>query len=282
MSIKYQIVYGDGTTSQRENESCFAKLKDFDGQIDWGKFQDPKKHDGLIGVKYQPDEQWSDYDAAVAYWEYLLSKPLWADIVLNKDEGVPAMLADGVTVSVETTPFHMLNTLSIFRHVYTFPHGVLVFKKLIDAGCNHDMAFIASALLETRGGATVVPRTEEDGEHTVICHKTMTAADYLNYIGVYQDTPPISKKDSKQTYQIARKYVRGGVATWFTQTDDRGKNTDDGLLVNAMMPSDYTVVYDKETKAVVSCNKTPAHVKLDEIAMLAEHLNKLHDSIAAK
>ena len=281
MSIKYQIVYGDGTTSQRKEESCFAKLKDFNGQVEWKGWNDPAAHDGLVGVKYQPNERWNDYDDAVAYWEYLLSKPLWSDIVLNKDEGVGAMLADGVTVSVETSPFHMLNTLSIFRHVYTFQEGVRIFKKLIDAGCNPDMAFIASALLETRSDGTVVPRRDEDGEHTVICHKTMTAADYLNYIGVYQAKPPISKKDSKQTYQIARKYVRGGVATWFTKTDDRGKYGAEELLQAAMMPSDYTVVYDKETKAVVSCNKTPAHVKLDDIGMLADHLNKLHNSIVA-
>lgn len=282
MSIKYQVVYGDGSVSQRKEESCFAKLKDFNGQVEWNNFKDPKEHDGLVGIKYQPNERWSDYDAALAYWEYLLSKPLWADVVLNKDEGVHAMLADGVTVSVETTPFHMLNTLSIFRHVYTFQDGVLIFKKLIDAGCNHDMAFMASALLQTRGDDSIAPRRDEDAEHTVICHRTMTATDYLNYLGVYQDTPPVSKKDSKLAYQLARKYVRGGVATWFTKTDDRGKNTDEGLLITDMLPSDYTVVYDKETKAVVSCSKTPAHVKLADVAMLAEHLNKLHDSIAAK
>lgn len=281
MSINYQAVYGDGSVSQRRGESCFGKLKDFNGQVEWGKFKDPDENGGLVGIKYQPDNQWTEYAEAVAYWEYLLSKPLWADIVLNKDEGVGAMLADGVTVSVETSPFHMLNTLSIFRHVYTFSDGVRLFKKLIDAGCNHDMAFIASALLEVNGDNTARPRHNEDGEHTVICHLTMTAGDYLNYLGAYQSKPPVSKKDSKQTYQLARKYVRGGVATWFTKTDDRNKYSKEELLLSDMLPFDYSVVYDKETKTIVSCNKAPAHIELDSISVLAEHLNKLHDAITA-
>lgn len=281
MSIKYQIVYGDGTTSQRNQESCFGKLNDFNGQVEWSNFKDPREHDGLVGVKYMPDERWDNRAAAKAYWEYLLTKPLWADIVLNKDDGVDAMLDDGVIVSVETSPFHMLNTLSIFRHVYKFAYGVKLFKALIDVGCNPDIAFIASAVLELHDGNQIIPRRAEDGEHTVICHRTMTADDYLAYLTTHQVKPPVSKKDSKQTYQVARKYVRGGVATWFTASDKRTTQKDTALLMNSMLPSTYNVMYDKEEKVVKSCNACPVEIKLDAVQVLADHLNKLHDSIAS-
>jgi hypothetical protein len=275
MSIKYKAVYNDGTEYLRE-DACFAKLKDFFGNAQWEKFYKPEDHGGLKGIRYIPRINCSS-SAAEAYWDYLLSKPLWGGIVLEATDG-KTMLGCGVLVSVDASPTHMLNTLSIFRHVQVFEDGVNLFKELIDDGCNPDMAFACSGLLR-EGGGSITERDREDSEHTVLAHGSFSEQDYRSYVGEWQENPPLNPADRGKSYREIGKYVRGGIAVWLCS---KGRSTSKSdLLQNGMIPCSYSIVYDKEAKEVKRVDRLTGSMLSSSINTLTTRLNALHDRLVA-
>ena len=95
--------------------------------------------------------------------------------------------------------------------VRTFSDGVDLFKRLIDEGCNPDMAFVCSGLLRVSGSADarIQSRKHEDSEHTVLCHTSFSLNDYKDYVGKWQVNPPKNSADKGKTYREVGKYVRG-------------------------------------------------------------------------
>lgn len=273
MSINYSIVYNDGHETSRKDDACFGKLKNFSGNVAWEKFAEPDDHDGVKGARYIPHIR-CNQEAAVAYWEYLLSKPLWASAVLEAKEPADSFEdRTGVLVTFDVSPTHMLNTLSIFRHVEMFGDGVDLFKKLIDGGCEPDMAFICSGLLRLFS-EDIELRTEEDSEHTVLAHGSFSLSDYTNYVGKWQVTPPKNRADCGKTYREIGKYVRGNIATWLCAKGRSTKEKD--LLQSRLLPSTYNVVYDTEKKVVERCSAESASVNIESLDVIVTRLNELH------
>ena len=283
MSIKYAVVYNDGSAKTKSGEPCFGKLKDFKGNAVWEVWPHEHDHGGLKGIRFHPSLGRCTHENAVAYWEYLLGSKLWADIVIDEGHSVANMIShEGILVSAEARPYHMLNTLSIFRHVQIFNQGVNLFGALVAKGCNKDIAFMVSALLTSNSGEqTINSRTNEDSEHTVICHKTFTPADYKAYLLMSTGDlePPVSDHDAKVSYSEFLKYTKGGVATWLSGTDDRSEVPSDELLVSMLLPKDYRIRYNKVDKKVELIDSIDSECKLHELAPIVEHLNKLHESI---
>lgn len=276
MSINYNIIFNDGHEDELRGEACFGKLKDFKGGIEWGVYSKPDEHEGLKGIKYVPEIHCSQ-EAAVSYWTYLLSKPLWSEHLLDVRD-VDDMLMGGVTVSANIEATRMLNTLSIFRHVQVFCDGVELFHDLVKAGVNPDMAFMCSGLLHYDSGI-VSARRSEDSEHTVLCHSAISLEDYKLYLGEWQETPPSNPADCKLTYVESLKYYKGAIATWLS-TKGRGAR-EETLLLTKLLPATYTIQYDKEEKVVKSVTVNQDSVDKAGFGKLVENLNKLHDKLVA-
>jgi hypothetical protein len=272
-TIVFDVVYHDGEECRKDEVPCFGRLREFKEQVAWGGFPKPDEHGGIKGIRYMPDSR-AKRAASIAYFDYLMSTNIFGDLVLNKADGAAKMLEDGVLVSADATPHHMLNTLSIYRHVYIFPEGVNIFHALLSRGVNKHMAFFCSGLCW--GGDKISARSEEDSEHTVLCYKTIVDQDYTDYVNLYVDGPDVPVDQcNKEHYAECMTYGQG-VATWLSKSDTRKSDKDVKLLRNKLMPMSYDVRYDKVLKKVLSVSPVSGEVSLDGNAELVEKLNALH------
>lgn len=285
-TIAYDIVYGNDAVVSLDCEHCFGKLKHLEEQAEWSdKIRSPKKNGGVQFIRYYMEEKYDSREAALAWYEYLLSTKIFGGLVLGTSQYRPVdMLDNGINVSTRGRPYHVLNTLSMYRHAYTHYRQVEIFYLLLQAGVNKHMAAIAGCLLDTTGGKAITTMKHEDSEHTAVCHKTFTPRDYQRYVAMAEGTKkvPTSRHDQKESYRVKPEYKAGGVATWLTYTDDREKHSGKELLGNMLLEQAYTVRYDKEKKEVVDIIPVPLAIdKTDEsaVARLATRLNKLHDEL---
>jgi len=285
-TIAYDIVYGNGKTVFLDCEHCFGKLKHLEEQAEWSdKINSPKINDGVQFIRYYMEAKYEDKAAALAWYEYLLSTKIFGGLVLGTKQYRPVdMLENGINVSTRGRPYHMLNTLSMYRHAYTHYRQVDIFHKLLGLGVNKHMAAIAGNLLDYQDNRNITTLKHEDAEHAVVCHNTFTPRDYQRYVAMAEGTKkvPTSRHDQKESYRVKPEYKAGGVATWLTYTDDRDKHSGKELLGNLLLEQAYTVRYDKEKKEVVDIISVPLAVDSNDtaaMARLATQLNKLHDEL---
>lgn len=285
-TIAYDIVYGNDKVTGLEIEHCFGKLKHLEEQAEWSdRIRSPKANGGVKFIRYFMEAKYDNYDAALAWYEYLLSTKIFGGLVLGtKEYRAVDMLENGINVSTRGRPYHMLNTLSMYRHAYTHYRQVEIFHLLLQAGVNKHMAAIAGCLLDTVSNSEITTLKHEDSEHTAVCHNTFTPRDYQRYVAMAEGTKkvPTSRHDQKESYRVKPEYRAGGVATWLTYTDDRDKHKGKELLGNLLLEQAYTIRYDKEKKEVVDI--VPVALSIDKrdthaVALLATRLNKLHDEL---
>ena len=282
MGINFNIEYGDGTVHELTDESCFAKLKDIEEQAEWcDHLPSPSEAGGIEGVSYLAQRE-EGIQEAIAWYDYLKGTAIWGDNLRYRDKASDVMLEDGVSVATNIRPYHLLNTLSIYRHVEVFPDQVYNFNAFIEAGMVPDMAFIAACLTECDNDM-ISTLDNECPEHTVVAHKTFTARDYQRYVAMANGSKkaPTSRKDHTDNYDECYQYCAGGVATWLTYTDNRDKHHGDEVLVNQLLPKDYRIRYDKEAKKVLDIKKVDIDVNYDDVSTLVEKLNALHYSLIA-
>lgn len=280
MGIEFTLEYGNNEDHTLYDESCFAKLKDIEEQAEWcDEMPIPHTVGGIAGVRYHARPECTSRNAELWY-DYLKGTSIWGKNLRDKGLTAEGLLEHGVSVDTSLRPYHLLNTLSIYRHVEVFGEQVNLFGAYLKAGMVPDMAFITACLTDSHNGH-VVSLANECPEHTVVAAKTFTDRDYIRYVAMAKGTKqaPTSRKDVTSNYRECLKYQAGGVATWLTYTDDRSKHKDKELFAKNMLPKDYRIRYDKEAKKVLDITPIDGKVLIDDLTVLVEARNALHYSL---